>query len=195
MISEEKFNALLPAQKELIQAKKLLDIGFEPGHWLMMIITELSEAINAHRSGNSIPVNKEPGTYSEAATKLTVDNPEFYRRYTAFVKGTFQDEIADVYIRLMSYCAIRNITIETNGLTIPERLQKADSLPGKCMVLTGMLWKAYYHYNNDTEETYISQFFHCMNYVVLGLEFKAETFIDFKMEYNKSMKPLNNKLY
>lgn len=192
MLTEEKFNALLPAQDALIQEKNLLDKGFNEGHWLFMIITEMAEAVNAHREGKIIPTKTE---YIEEGKPFNFEYENWRRAYMVHIKGTFQDEMADIYIRLMSYCAVRKITIDCKTLVIPIRIQEAQTLPEQFMVLTGMLWKAYFHVGQDIEETYISQFFSSLEFVAVKHNIKIETFIEIKMEYNKSMQPLNGKAY
>lgn len=192
MITEEKFNALIPVQHSLILEKGLLDKGFNEGHWLFMIITEMAEAVNAERASNFIYSKEKAFRAAE-----TIDFNDIYwaDSYLNNIKNTLPDEIADIYIRLLSYCACKNMLIDSDSLVLPQRLQKAETLPEKFMVMTGLLWKAHFHMDTDTAEVFISQFFTCLEFVTLTNKIDIARFIQIKMEHNKLMQPMNNKAY
>lgn len=72
------------------------------GEMLMLVVSELGEALEAHRNGRlveSIPVVPE----GEVAFKLFFEEQ---------VKDSFQDEIADALIRILDLCGGLNIDIE-----------------------------------------------------------------------------------
>lgn len=68
------------------------------GETLMLIVTELAEAMEAHRKGNLAM----PPMDGEIEKKAFED----------FYKDTFEDEIADALIRILDMCGGFNIDIE-----------------------------------------------------------------------------------
>lgn len=70
-------------------AKGFWDENYSPEHYLMLVITELSEAVEAHRKGKHADIKN----YADSAQ--TTFNFEHY------IKDTLEDELADAYIRLL----------------------------------------------------------------------------------------------
>jgi NTP pyrophosphatase (non-canonical NTP hydrolase) len=71
------------------------------GERLMLIVSELSEALEAHRGrGNQLNINEFK------------DYPDFKKGFELYIKDSFEDEIADSFIRLFDLCGLMNIDIE-----------------------------------------------------------------------------------
>lgn len=68
---------------------------------LMLVVSELGEALEALRNRNLCKIERIPDT-------VEVNNDMFLQ----FVKDTFEDEIADVFIRLFDLCGFMQIDIE-----------------------------------------------------------------------------------
>jgi NTP pyrophosphatase (non-canonical NTP hydrolase) len=75
----------------------------EVGTLLMLVVTELSEALEAFRSGKLANL--------EAFEKESTGK-EFTERFKEHIKDTVEDEIADAVIRLLDFCAATGIDIE-----------------------------------------------------------------------------------
>ena len=81
---------------------------------VMLMITELSEAVEAHRKNKRFDPS---GLYSENRKILEtkIDAPEYLiswkEIFTGWVKDTVEDEIADAVIRILDYCGGFNIQI------------------------------------------------------------------------------------
>lgn len=80
------------------------------GELLMLIVSELGEALEAHRENrfckaSSITID----SFSIVFSILTEKNVAYYEHV---IKDTFEDEIADVFIRLADMCGYLNIDIE-----------------------------------------------------------------------------------
>lgn len=72
------------------------------GETLMLIVTELAEALEAHRKGmTAMP----PMDIPEGATVSKEDFERFY-------KDTYEDEIADALIRIFDLCGGTGIDLE-----------------------------------------------------------------------------------
>lgn len=75
---------------------------------LMLMVTELAEACEADRN------NKFSGNNAIDKSYLQTENvSHFLKYYEANFKGTFEEEMADVIIRVLDLCAYKNIDIET----------------------------------------------------------------------------------
>lgn len=96
-----------------------VDKGFysEPvniGECLALIHSEVSEAFDADRAGNSC------GTFCDAS-QITDETLELY--YKAYIKGTFEDEIADIIISALNLAAYKGVDIEKH-IALKQRYNK-----------------------------------------------------------------------
>lgn len=86
---------------ELSKEKGFWDKSRNVAEMLMLIVSELSEALEAHREDKfAIAPMTKCKTYN--ATWL----------FESYIEGTFEEEIADVFIRLFDLCGGLNIDIE-----------------------------------------------------------------------------------
>lgn len=164
---------------------------YSPEHYGMLVITELSEAVEAHRKNNhacreSYEINLQ--TQGEAR------KDELFGHY---IKDSVEDEIADAYIRLLdmwgAYCST---SIDEAIEEWKERFSETD-------------WGL----SEFTEDIYaiISNFYDTLNcfeikykvsYILRELEDLAEYLgidlfwhVQEKMRYNESRPPLHGKEY
>lgn len=100
------------------QHQDVIDKGFtnfEVPHLLMLIVSELSEAMEADWKDKHSKYQA-----FEYALKGIQNSPEsredrermYMRYFELLVKDTFEDEIADAFLRLMDLCGAYNIDIE-----------------------------------------------------------------------------------
>lgn len=76
---------------------------FNLGEKLMLVTSELGEALEADRKGNWARLNKDD-------RQKVLDNMEAF--FENSVKDTFEDEIADVFIRLLDLVGFLKIDID-----------------------------------------------------------------------------------
>lgn len=80
-------------------------------HFLMLVITELSEAVEADRKGKrfkgKIKFERDLNLYSA----LVEYDVRFKSAFEQHIKDTVEDELADAVIRLMDLAGLRNIDI------------------------------------------------------------------------------------
>lgn len=73
-------------------------------HCMMLVITEISEAVQAHRKG--LRANMD-------GFRFWMDKPDFGQRfkqiYESCISGTVEDELSDVVIRCLDYCGLRGV--------------------------------------------------------------------------------------
>ena len=107
-------------QHELVMKK-----GFEiqpNAIWLMLTVSEISEAIEADRKNKHADLTafeeKLPVVLiaKDCEPMMTVTEDEvkriFKEQFEKHIKDTFEDEIADAFLRLMQLCGAHKIDIE-----------------------------------------------------------------------------------
>jgi NTP pyrophosphatase (non-canonical NTP hydrolase) len=112
--------------KELIEDahQNAKDKGFwdkerDLGQLLMLIVTKLAEALEADREGRYSYFTRY---YSSLDQKTAFEEN---------IKDTFEDEIADCFIRLADLCGGLNIDIEKNIIAKMEYNESRESMHGK----------------------------------------------------------------
>ena len=80
----------------------------------MLIVSELGKALEAHRSGKRADMEQH---ISVGHNDSVSDADWFKISFENCIKDTFEDEIADVVIRILDWCAYRNI-----GVSASDRL-------------------------------------------------------------------------
>ena len=76
----------------------------ETGTLLMLIVSELGEALEADRKNKHSDIKK--------FTELQFDFLGFENSFKQEIKDTFEDEIADSLIRILDLCAYKGIDIQ-----------------------------------------------------------------------------------
>ena len=101
------------------QHKMMLDKGFESKDFardLMLIVSELSEALEADRRGkdaNKLPLPIEKSLLCRIGDS-DFDEGTWKSYFESYVKDTIQDEIADALLRIMDLCGRYDIDIDTH---------------------------------------------------------------------------------
>jgi NTP pyrophosphatase (non-canonical NTP hydrolase) len=153
------------------------------GEMLMLIVSELGEALEAHRCGRFAELDK----YEKSVL------PTAYR---AYMYGSFEEEIADVFLRLFDLCGYLKWTVEPFG---GKELSKKrfENIGSFFMVITGKLHYAYEQivYLRDFEETNpIGSLEQILGFLLTFCDHHSipiEKHIIAKMAYNKT-RPYNH---
>lgn len=108
-IFNEDLNKIAIAIHENAQAKGFWDKDYNHDEKVMLIISELGEALEAHRSGKFADIGK----YHECHKDLVYLSPEQRREkaFKEFMKDTFEDELADTAIRIMDLAKKENLNV------------------------------------------------------------------------------------
>ncbi len=96
---------------ENAKAKGFHDSENNVGEMLMLVVSELGEALDAHRSGNMTEDRVKPfiPRYAEGKT-----SDEYHALFRDTVKDTFEDELADTVIRIGDLCGVMGIDLEAH---------------------------------------------------------------------------------
>lgn len=103
-------NELAKQVHENAKKKGFFEAPRNIGEMLALIHAEVSEALEADRA------NKYCELDSDRVYTLFCwpDNGGFTDDYTNEIKGTFEEEMADIVIRVMDMCAYKNIDLEAH---------------------------------------------------------------------------------
>jgi len=96
------------------------------GEMLMLIVSELGEAIEAHRKGDWAELGMARKLYESS-----LKNDDYTRLFRDVIKDSMQDEIADAFIRLADLCSYMNIDIESHILAKMKYNDGRETLHGK----------------------------------------------------------------
>ena len=153
-------------------------------HFLSLVITELSEAVEADR----IDRHADLESLNDAASVYP-----WVRCFATYVKDTVEDELADAAIRILDLAGLQDSDI---GEAVTVRLKSADDY---------ILMRAYFKASTFTEAVYTiveNLFFDGYELALLNvfnlsyvMDFDLMEHIRLKMEYNKTRERLHGKRY
>lgn len=116
MNSEVDFNELKTTVYMNARKHGWHDKELSAEHWAMMVLTELSEVIEADRMNRHARTKqfKEDMDYGLRELKLTGDDFNKYRNtdFDLLIKDTVEDELADVVIRLLDMAGVLGIDLK-----------------------------------------------------------------------------------
>lgn len=153
-------------------------------HWLMLVITEIAEAVQADRKDKHADIAsfKEYQTYY-GSFLLSEETREirFKEDFEAYIKNTVEDELADVMIRCLDLAGLRGFDLReavklTEGL---ESIKEGITFIDFCYALSGVS-----ACDDSTEEKIIAVIAVVLGYCKLtGID--LDFFIRTKMKYNR----------
>ena len=110
------------------------DPNINIGEKLMLIVSELGEALEAHRNNKYADWD----TYnSDVELSLNDYMPDYQKKhikdiengcFKEFIKDSFEDEIADVFIRLFELCGYLGIKFELNDCLKYSSFKPSDNI-------------------------------------------------------------------
>ena len=147
--------------------------------YLMLIITEIAEAVNADRKGHHADIAFE--------TEPVLGWKESFEKY---VKDTVEDELADVVIRLLDFAGARKVNF---GIQLYSSLMigKNSNFCENCFEICRELTDRYFDDNDSLIKYVLGDIFSLAHFYSIDL-FK---FIDLKMKYNELRPYKNGKEY
>lgn len=192
----KKTNEYIKRAHEMACAHGFHDIELSIEHCLMLVITEVSEMVEADRKGKYAQVamykkeiNTQPASLKQAHKKFC---------FETFIKDSFEDEMADACIRLYDTAGEFGVTFDKEDFDVDmheeyEKYYSHLSLTEKAFALCCVLLKVVGGEENAKDVIGSS---------LILLELMAEEmhvdlfwFIERKMEYNETRKKLHGKKY
>ena len=105
-------------------SKGFYDKGQNFGTSLMLVVSELGEAIEAHRHNEWCDMK----AFNEVLISEQFDFETCFKKY---VKDTVQDEVADAFIRILDMCEYYGIDLQKHVELKMEYNAKRERLHGK----------------------------------------------------------------
>ena len=106
-MTQTNINEISKEQHQLAKAKGFYDNPRELGTLLMLIVSELSEALEADRCGRFADMSSFESFLDDDTSDL-----QKIEAFKMYVKDTLEDEIADTFIRLFDLCGYMGIDID-----------------------------------------------------------------------------------
>lgn len=168
------------------------DCEYKDDHWLMLVITEVSEAVQADQKGRvgkkcKSRFDMEFNRYSA----LVEENKRFKCAFDKFVKDTFPDELADVIIRLLDLAGLREINIEPYNM---ELIPNAETLTDHCYYLCKILSE-----NRRDDKVWLKMIIDCVISYVFSLAESMDIdmlwHIEQKIKYNELRETMHGRKY
>ena len=91
-------------------------------HWLMLIITEIAEAVQADRKGHHSRVER---FIEDMSDKDNADGDLWFRlTFAQNIENTVESELADIVIRLLDFAGLRGIPLDDANKILDEGLEE-----------------------------------------------------------------------
>lgn len=160
-------------------------------HYIMLIITELSECIEADRKN----LHANLKSFLEETEKVTLDSSggkEFWaKQFHKYIKDSFEDELADVAIRAADLAGLRGVNLTDSSKDTHVDLSYSN-FSELCFYEVYVILSNYSHYGLSVTLSDILWF--CMKLSELKC-IDLSKHIELKMQYNKLRPYMNNKKY
>ena len=170
------FNLLRDKAYEIAKNSGFHEEEISDKHYLVLVISELMEALEAYRKGNCLYENEDK--YMDVQSKINdcYNNYEFKECFEKYIKDTFEDELADTVIRLLDLAGYKKIRVYQEYLNLSV---ENKSIPEHIFILISKLSSDFYlPYRID----------YCIKYIFelseeMGIDILWH--IDVKMNYNR----------
>ena len=150
-------------------------------HWLMLIITEIAEAVQADRKDKHADVAefKEYQTfYGTFLPSEEIRTIRFREDFEAYIKNSVEDELSDVVIRCLDYSALRGICLDLVPIFITHYCR--DKSIAKRDFPTFAYFITFKAVNGDVTDVLARVIAYCK---LNGID--IDFFVEQKMRYNK----------
>ena len=156
------------------------DKEYSDEYWLMLIITEISEAVNADRNGRKANVDFFKRKYSGSDSKFG---------YEKLIKGSVEEELADVVIRFLDYAGLNKISIDDRIILSYTVTKKKSFIENMYAIVKDIV---NYKYSKEELINYaFRQVLRVAEFHNIDLLYHIEQ----KMKYNELRPMLNGKKY
>lgn len=167
------------------------------GEIFMLIISEASEALEAHRKGGIAQIEKFEFLVSKEIT--------FDFSFITHIKDTVADELADVVIRILDYCFVQHIEINPENFDEIESLEISENFAEALLQITGSIYyasvsaRAFEQRENDLDREILIFEIHESIWMIMKLcereGIDLIKHIELKMKYNATRERMHGKAY
>ena len=159
------------------------------GQTLMLIVGEIGEAMDAHQCGRFVPENSVECCLTTESIQILKD---VFERH---IKNTFEDELADIAIRTLDFCAAFGVDVD---FAYSETCASVRDNVGESLLNATSFIASYYNsakrYNVMTS-VHIAIPIHIVETLAIRHDINLEKHIALKMRYNETRPYKHGKLY
>lgn len=170
---------------------------YPPEHWLMLVITELSEAVEAHRKGRHanraayLKVLSDPTCIEAQALRPLTDSRTLWEaNFERYIKDSVADELADAYIRLMDLSVGLEYEVGGAASMTQEEIESLKDEPFTCSIYAIISLM-----EEETKHGYISETLSYIEDLATAHGIDLAWHIEEKMNYNILRPALHGKAY
>ena len=192
VITKERISDLVSNSYRVARQHGFHDDYHSPAHYMMLVLSEIGEMVEADRKNRRFDMEKYRNAFDSDIVM-----------FEKYVKDTFEDEMADVVIRLCDFCGSLNVLPYTNDVMVDMSDEFAKfwcdkSICEQCFALSLMVVDVE-RASCDADDTEmckrlgstLSFIFEMANYHGIDLLWH----VDRKMEYNESRPRRHGKAY
>lgn len=198
MVSKEKINEFISRAYKTACEHGFHDEERSDEHWMMLVISEIGEMMEADRKNRHASKDK----FIHITSLPSQDDVSCRHYFETLIKDTLEDEMADVCIRLFDYCGTRSLTphIGNDGLVDMEaefeRLFGKFSICEQCFALSCIVSDICRYCKSDEDKELqlglmLSTCFEFARHYKIDLEWHIER----KMAYNEYRQNKHGKRY
>ena len=192
VITKERISDLVSNSYRVARQHGFHDDYHSPAHYMMLVLSEIGEMVEADRKNRHADV-----AFNTTSSGLGIAD------FESLIKDTFEDEMADVVIRLCDFCGSLNVLPQMNDVMVDMSDEFAKffgdkSVCEQCFALSSMVLDIERaSYDADDSEmrkrlgSTLSFIFEMANYHGIDLLWH----VDRKMEYNESRPRRHGKAY
>lgn len=183
MITTEKLTELRDRAYRTACDKGFHDEQKPDAMYKMLIITEIAEAVQADRKGLRVQKN-----IKDRYKVFVIDSEEPYQSfYKCEIAGKLEDELADIIIRMLDYCGMRNIKFRKDNDGFPfDRLTAFRTFPEAMYDLCEMI------ISGDLCGEFSLR---CVICYCESLGIDILWFVEMKMRYNEARERMHGRRY
>ena len=164
------------------------------GQSLMLIVGEISEAMDAHQCGRFADMKEYDSEIAYLVENFPRSNIEGGFRLSPFekyIKNTFEDELADIVMRTLDFCAAFGVDVDLayNDTCASVRDNVGESLINATSSIT-----SYYNFAKRYDKmtsVHIARPIHIVETLAIRHDINHEKHIALKMRYNET-RPYNH---
>ena len=195
-ITKERISELVSNSYRVAREHGFHDDYHSVSHYMMLVLSEIGEMVEADRKSRRVKLHGDD-------LDNTLRFNDFVPTFEALVKDTFEDEMADVVIRLCDFCGSLNVLPYTNDVMVDMSEEFAKfwgdkSVCEQCFALSSMVVDVERaSYDADDSEmskrlgSTLSFIFEMAHFHGIDLLWH----VDRKMEYNESRPRRHGKAY
>jgi NTP pyrophosphatase (non-canonical NTP hydrolase) len=176
------------------------DKKYSNEHWLMLVVTELSEAVDADRKNHHADLDSFFRTVKDWNEAETVLLKSWYsvmlnKQFEENIKDSIEDELADAVIRCLDFCGLKEFDLSETQEMIED--DEPDPCPDETDIMKVIMYNIISLLFNKTrkEELRVQDVIIQLFGLSVHLGIDLEWHINMKMKYNELRPRLHGKEY